>query len=154
MTQQPHPQEKCKQHPQEHLYANANPTLIHSHLKLEILKEINPEYSSEELLLKLKLQYFGHLMWRAGKDPDAGRDWGQEEKGKTEDEMVGWHHRLDDDAWWAGSGNGGGRRSLCSAVHGVTKSRTQQSNWTTPKTGNKGSALQLASGQYSVSVAL
>ena len=104
MTQQPHPQEKCKQHSQEHLYANANPTLIHSHLKLEILKEINPEYSSEELMLKLKLQYFGHLMWRAGKDPDAGRDWGQEEKGKTEDEMVGWHHRLDDDAWWAGSG--------------------------------------------------
>ena len=62
MTQQPHPQEKCKQHPQEHLYANANPTLIHSHLKLEILKEINPEHSSEELMLKLKLQYFGHLM--------------------------------------------------------------------------------------------
>ena len=39
------------------------------------------------------LQYFGHLM-RSGKDPDAGRDWGQEEKGTTEDEMAGWHHRL------------------------------------------------------------
>ena len=46
-------------------------------------------------MLKLKLQYFGHLMWRVGKDPDAGRDWGQEEKGTTEDEMAGWHHRLD-----------------------------------------------------------
>ena len=43
-------------------------------------------------MLKLKLQYFGHLLRRVDsleKDPDAGRDWGQEEKGKTEDEMVG-----------------------------------------------------------------
>ena len=39
-------------------------------------------------MLKLKLQYFGHLM----RDPDAGRDWGQEEKETTEDEMAGWHH--------------------------------------------------------------
>ena len=48
--------------------------------------------------MKLKLQYFGHFMqksWLIGKDPDAGRDWGQEEKGMTEDEMAGWHHRLD-----------------------------------------------------------
>ena len=43
-------------------------------------------------MLKLKLQYFGHLI---GKDSDAGRDWGQEEKGTTEDEMAGWHHGLD-----------------------------------------------------------
>ena len=48
-------------------------------------------------MLKLKLQYFGHLMQRVdsshqGKDLDAGRDWGQEEKGTTEDEMAGWHH--------------------------------------------------------------
>ena len=58
-----------------------------------ILKEINPEYSLKGLKLKLKLQYFGHLMQRVdiGKDPDAGRDWGQE-KGTTEDEMAGWHH--------------------------------------------------------------
>ena len=41
-------------------------------------------------MLKLKLQYLG-----LGKDSDAGRDWGQEEKGTTEDEMAGWHHRLD-----------------------------------------------------------
>ena len=46
-------------------------------------------------MLKLKLQYFGHLMQRVGKDSDAWRDWGQEEKGTTEDEMAGWHHRLD-----------------------------------------------------------
>ena len=61
-----------------------------------ILKEINLEYSLEGLMLKLMLQYFGHLMQRAiiGKNPDEGKDWGQEEKGATEDEMVGWHHRL------------------------------------------------------------
>ena len=61
-----------------------------------ILKEISPGCSLEGLMLKLKLQYFGHLMGRVltGKDPDAGRDWGQEEKGTTEDEMAGWHHRL------------------------------------------------------------
>ena len=48
-------------------------------------------------MLKVKLQYFGHLMRRVAsleKDSDAGRDWGQEEKGTTEDEMIGWHHRL------------------------------------------------------------
>ena len=62
------------------------------------LKEISPACSLEELMLKLKLQYFGHLMRRVDsleKDSDAGRDWGQDEKGTTEDEMAGWHHRLD-----------------------------------------------------------
>ena len=52
--------------------------------------EINPEYSLEGLMLKLKLQYFGHLMQRGrliGKDPDAGKDWRQQEKGAAEDEM-------------------------------------------------------------------
>ena len=48
-------------------------------------------------MLKLKLQYFGHLIRRVliGRESDAGRDWGQEEKGTTEDEMAGWHHPLD-----------------------------------------------------------
>ena len=64
-----------------------------------ILKEINLEYSLEGLMLKLKLQYFGHLMQRASsleKIPVAGKDRRQEEKGRTEDEMVGWHHQLDE----------------------------------------------------------
>ena len=55
--------------------------------------EINPEYSLKGLMLKLKLQSFGHLMWRADSF-DAGKDWRQEENGATEDEMVGWHHPL------------------------------------------------------------
>ena len=61
-------------------------------IQQSILKETSPGCSLEGLMLRLKLQYFGHLMRR---DPDAGRDWGQEEKGTTEDEMAGWHHRLD-----------------------------------------------------------
>ena len=62
-----------------------------------ILKEINPGISLEGMVLKLKLQYFGHLMQRVDslEKTDAGRDWGQEEKGMTEDEMAGWYHRLD-----------------------------------------------------------
>ena len=63
-----------------------------------ILKEICPECSLERLMLKLKLQYFGHLMQRADlfeKTLMLGGIGGQEEKGTTEDEMVGWHHSLD-----------------------------------------------------------
>ena len=59
-----------------------------------ILGEISPGCSLEEMMLKLKLQYFGHLMRRVDslEKTDAGRDWGQEEKGMTEDGMAGWHH--------------------------------------------------------------
>ena len=59
------------------------------------LKEISPEYSLEELMLKLKLQCFGYLMRRTDsleKDPDVGKDGRQEEKWTTEYDMVGWHH--------------------------------------------------------------
>ena len=68
--------------------------------------------------------------WLIGKDPDAGKDWGQEEKGTTEDEMVGWHHQhnghefeqaqelvMNSEAWHA-------------VVHGVAKSQTWLSDWT------------------------
>ena len=64
-----------------------------------ILKETSPECSLEGLMLKLKLQCFDHLMRRADsfeKTLMAGEDLRQEEKGKTEDEMVGWHHRLNE----------------------------------------------------------
>ena len=59
-----------------------------------ILKEISPGISLEGMMLKLKLQYFGHLMGRVDslEKTDSGRDWGQEEEGTTEDEMAGWHH--------------------------------------------------------------
>ena len=64
--------------------------------KQSILKEISPEYSLEGPMLKLKLQYFGHLMRRTDsleKTLMLGKTW--EEKGTTEDEMVGWHHQRD-----------------------------------------------------------
>ena len=59
-----------------------------------ILKEINPGISLEGMMLKQKLQDFGHFMRRVDslEDSDAGRDWGQEEKGTTKDDMAGWHH--------------------------------------------------------------
>ena len=72
---------------------------IHIYMILyqSILKEISPGISLEGMMLQLKLQYFGHLMqrvWLIGKVSEAGRDWGQEEKGTTEDEMAEWHHWL------------------------------------------------------------
>ena len=97
-----------------------------------VLKEISPEYSLERLILKLKLQYFGYLIWRAdiGKDSDARKAWRQE-KGTTEDEMVGWHHWLDghevQQALGVGHGHGKAWRT---AVHGVTKRRTLLNDWT------------------------
>ena len=83
-----------------------------------ILKEISPEYSSEGLMLKLKLQYSGHLMWRTDsleKNPDVGKDWRWEEK-RTEDEMAGWHHRLNghEFEWTSGVGDGQGGLACCS----------------------------------------
>ena len=62
-----------------------------------ILKEISPEYSLEGLMLTLKTPIVwppDAKDWLIWKDPDAGKDWWQEEKGTTEDDMVGWHHRL------------------------------------------------------------
>ena len=68
--------------------------------------------------------------WLIGKDPDAGKDWEQEEKGTTEDEMAEWHHWLDGHGFgWTlrvGDGQGGWH----AAIHGVTRSRTWLSNWT------------------------
>ena len=63
-----------------------------------ILKEISPEYSLEGLILKLKPQYFGHLMGRTDsfeKTLMLGKIEGRGENGMTEGEMVGWHHQLD-----------------------------------------------------------
>ena len=67
--------------------------------------------------------------WLIGKDTDAGRDWGQEEKGMTEDEMAGWHHWHDgrESDWTPGVGDGQESRA---AIHGVAKSGTRLSDWT------------------------
>ena len=65
------------------------------------------------------------------KDPDSGKDWGQEEKGMTEDEMVGWHHRLNGHVFEQALGDVMDRKAWHAAVHGVAKSRTWLSDWTT-----------------------
>ena len=80
-----------------------------------ILKGISPEYSLEGLMLKLKLQYYGApdvKNWLTGKDPDAGKHWGQEEKGPTGNEMAGWHHQLYGHDFEQASGVGDGQGSL------------------------------------------
>ena len=79
-----------------------------------ILKEINPEYSLAGLMLRLKFQYFGHLMKRANslkKTLMLGKT-GQEEKEATEDEMIGWHHHLNGHEFEQTPGDGEGQGSL------------------------------------------
>ena len=68
--------------------------------------------------------------WLIGKDSDAGRDWGQEEKGATEDEMAGWHHWLMDVSLGEFQKWVMDREAWRAAIHGVEKSRTRLSDWT------------------------
>ena len=99
-----------------------------------ILKEISPGCSLEGMMLKLKLQNFGHLMPRVDslENTDAGRDWGQEEKGATEDEMAGWHHRLDgrEFEWTLGDGDGQGGLACCNSWGCKELGTTERLNWT------------------------
>ena len=99
-----------------------------------ILKEISPGISFEGMMLKLQLQYFGHLMWRVDslEKTDAGRDWGQEEKGTTEDEMAGWHHWLDgrEFEWTPGVSDGQGGLACCDSWGRKESDTTDWLKWT------------------------
>ena len=102
-----------------------------------ILKEISPRCSLKGLMLKKKLQYFGHLMQRANsleKTLLLG-GWGQEEKGMAEDEMVGWHHWLNGHGFGLTPGVGDGPRGLacCGSWCRKELDMTEQLNWTEPK---------------------
>ena len=79
-------------------------------------------------MLKLKLQYFGHLMRRADSLEKTLRDWVQEEKGTTEDEMAGWYHGLDGRESEGTPGDGDERGAWRAVIHGVAKSQTRLSN--------------------------
>ena len=100
-----------------------------------ILKETSSEYSLEGLRLKTKTPVFwlpDAKSWLIWKDPDAGKDWGQEEKGTTEDKMAGWHHQLDGHGfgWTPGVGDGQGGLVCCSSWGGKESDTTEQLNWT------------------------
>ena len=99
-----------------------------------ILKEINPEYSLEGLMLKLKLQYFGHLIGRADsleKTLRLGKNKGRR-RGATEDEMLGWHHQLKGHESEQTLKHGEGQGSLvCCSPRGC---RVRLGNWTTTNT--------------------
>ena len=70
--------------------------------------------------------------WLIGKDSDAGRDWGQEEKGTTEDEMAGWHHGLDgrESGWTPGVGDGQGGQACCNSWGHKESDTTERLKWT------------------------
>ena len=100
-----------------------------------ILKEISPEYSLEELMLKLKLQYFGHLMWRTDsfeKTLMLGKIEGGRRRGMTEGEMGGWHHWLNghEFEWTVGVGDGQGGLVCCSSWVHKELQMTEWLNWT------------------------
>ena len=100
-----------------------------------VLKEISPGCSLEGLMLKLKLPILwspdekGWLIW---KDPDAGKDWRQQEKGTTEDKTVGWHHRLNGHGfgWTLGVGDGQGGLVCCGSWGLRESDTTERLNWT------------------------
>ena len=99
-----------------------------------ILKEINPKYSLEGLMLKLKLQYFGPLMWRANsleKTLRLGRIEGRRRRGQ-QDEMVGWHHRLTGHGfgWSPGVVDGQGGVACCGSWDHKESDTTEWLNWT------------------------
>ena len=98
-----------------------------------ILKEISPEYSLEGLMLKLKLQYCGHLMGRT--DSEKTLMLGKIEGGRRrgwQDKMVGWHHRLDGHGfgWTLGVGDGQGGLACCGSRGCKESDTTERLNWT------------------------
>ena len=100
-----------------------------------ILKEISPECSLEGMMLKLNetpILWPPHVKsWLIGKDSDAGRDCGQEEKGTPEDEMAGWHHWLDgrESQWTPGVGDGQGGLACCNSWGCKESDMTERLIW-------------------------
>ena len=109
-----------------------------------ILKEISPGISLEGMMLRLKLLWPPWAKsWLIGKNSDAGRDWRQEEKGTTENEMAGWHHWLDgrESEWTPGVGDGQGGLACCNSWCCKESDTTERLNWT---------KLMLGPGSYEI----
>ena len=112
---------------------NANP------LGSKEIKPVNPKINQPWISIgRTDAEAEAPILWPSdaksrltGKDPDAGKDWRQEEKGMTEDEMVGWYHRLNGHEFEQTLGDSEGKGSLACQVLGVTMRWTGLSNWTT-----------------------
>ena len=102
-----------------------------------ILKEINPGRTDAEAEAPIFWQP-DVQNWLTRKDLDAGKDWRQEEKGLTEDEMVGWHHWLDgrESEWTPGVGDGQGGLACCDSWGSKESDTTEWLNWTELGLGN------------------
>ena len=118
---------------------------IKRHLLLgrKVMTNLDSIFKSRDITLPTKVclvkamvfpMVIGHLMWRVDslEKTDAGRDWGQEEKGTTEDEMAGWHHQLDglEFEWTPGAGAGQGGLVCCDSRGRKESDTTERLNWT------------------------
>ena len=108
---------------------------LESLLDCKEIKPVNPKGDQPWILIgRTDAEAEAPILWppdaksQLRKDPDAGKDWGQEEKGTTEDDMIGWHHQLNGHESEQTSGDG---EAWCAAVHGVAKSPTRLRDWTT-----------------------
>ena len=107
-------------------------------LGLQEIKPINPERNQSWIFIERTdgeakapiLWPPDGTSWLIRKDPDAGKDWGQEKKGMTEDEMVGWHHWFNVHEFEQALGDSEDGEVWRAAVHGVAKSRIRLSDWT------------------------
>ena len=113
---------------------------LQSPLDCKEIKQVNPKWNQSWIFIgktdaeaeTLILWPPDMKNWLIGKDPDAGKDWRQEEKGMTEDEMIGWHHQLDEHEFEQAPGVGYDQESLmCCSTWGQKESEmTEQINWT------------------------
>ena len=112
---------------------------LESPLDCKEIKQVNPK-GNQSWIFTGRTDAEAPILWPPDsktrlirKDPDAGKDWRQEEKGVTEDEMVGWHHWLKGLEFEQALGDGEGREAWRGTVHGVAKSQTRLSDWTTTR---------------------
>ena len=112
---------------------------LESPLDSKKIKPVNPKSNQPWIFIgRTDAEAEAPILWSpdvkshlTGKDPDSGNDWGQEEKGAAEDEMVRWHHWLNGHESEQTLGDSEDREAWCATAHGVAKSQTQQSGWTT-----------------------